>query len=182
MPQFNISGVRQSDGVKCEITIFADDEKCAIASVRKDGVFPIKVRETKQVHGSVSSRAFHAVENDESSQPNAPIANSESRLAKCSDCGGQVSKLAEVCPHCGCPLVSVEAKEARVKKLQPVMWLGVVCSILSMFLFPPILGLIGVICGFICLGRGCPGTGIVLIVCSCFSALYGMAMGAGILW
>lgn len=122
---------------------------------------------------------------------NAPVS---SNLIDCEDCGRQISRRSSQCPNCGCPMQSEDYKNAEAlkkkkealkkklealknrKKDQPLIVFGVVCSILSMFILPPVLGLLGVICGFMCLGKGHSAAGIVLIVCSCASAAMGIFM------
>lgn len=39
-------------------------------------------------------------------------------LAKCPDCGGQVSTSADACPHCGCPFQTAAGGPQRVVETQ----------------------------------------------------------------
>lgn len=51
---------------------------------------------------------------------NSPEVASSSRLVSCPDCGKSVSKRANQCPHCGCPLGNNEVKPQAVTRQREV--------------------------------------------------------------
>lgn len=77
-------------------------------------------------------------------------------LIYCSECGKQISDMAQSCPNCGAPIVKQQSKNnlhpqniEEKDSNNPLFVLGYLTSALSFFIFPIILGIAGMVLGII---------------------------------
>lgn len=106
----------------------------------------------------------------------------ESQIKKetkfCQECGAEISKKAVICPKCGVP---TGQKEEKKDNSQGVLVAGFLLCFLSLFLFPPMVGLAAFVCGIIATVRGATLGGIFVMIFSLVCGTIGSIIGAAIL-
>lgn len=102
-------------------------------------------------------------------------------LIICSECGKQYSDQAESCPHCGAKTsqnryLQHSAKRNYERKSGSNTYSigSITCSVVSLFIYPYILGIIGVILGIIGVSKQEEKVNLALggIIMGIFSVLY----------
>jgi uncharacterized membrane protein YvbJ len=101
-------------------------------------------------------------------------------LIYCPDCGREVSDSAINCPNCAYPLSKLKNKNSRpipIIQNNELVVTGYIIVFLSLFIFPILFMLIGLIIGIINITKGATGHGVLQIVLSLIFVILGTFIG-----
>lgn len=100
----------------------------------------------------------------------------------CSECGEIIRKRAEICPKCGVRTSTedVDEKDSRIGK-GGYLLIGAVSGLVALIFFPPVFGLISIICGVQLFRKYSELIGFAVMGWGGVSLILGVILGA-LLW
>ena len=97
-------------------------------------------------------------------------------LIYCPDCGKEVSESANTCPNCAYPINRLYGNLISKQNNQLVI-AGYIIVFMSLFIFPVLLMISGIVIGIINISKNAVGHGIVQIILSVVCGLVGAFVG-----
>lgn len=99
---------------------------------------------------------------------------------KCPNCGAEVSEEDKFCGECGKTLTRTVESISEGTKF-PYILVGIISAVVSLFLLPPVFGILSIFCGYKVYKQKSEGLGIGIMVLGGIFMLIGMIIGS-IIW
>jgi len=104
----------------------------------------------------------------------------QSSLKFCPQCGKAIQTGVKYCPECGASVIigNINPVSVNSNNSGSAVWVvvGLISSIISIFIFPPAFGIFGIVCGSMAIKKGNSVGGAMIILISL------ILMTIGIIW